>query len=45
MISVFDYASLYPSSMISYNISHDTLVNDKKYETLEGIEYTEPINV
>jgi hypothetical protein len=30
-IVVFDYGSLYPSSMISRNLSHDTYINDKKY--------------
>lgn len=30
-ISVLDYGSLYPSSMIGTNISHDTLITDKKY--------------
>lgn len=31
-ISVMDYASLYPSSMISENISHDSLVWVKSYD-------------
>ena len=45
MISVFDYASLYPSSMIEYNVSHDTLVkNGEKLELPEEC-YTEPVNV
>ena len=30
-IVVFDYGSLYPSSMISKNLSHDTYIIDKKY--------------
>jgi len=30
-IVVFDYSSLYPSSMICRNLSHDTYVNDSKY--------------
>ena len=34
-IAVMDYASLYPSSMISENISHDSLVGYKEYD-LEG---------
>jgi DNA polymerase elongation subunit (family B) len=38
-ISVLDYASLYPSSMISENISHDTLIIDEKYDNLPGYEY------
>jgi len=38
-VSVMDYASLYPSSMISENISHDSIVLDNKYDNLEGYEY------
>lgn len=38
-VSVLDYASLYPSSMISENLSHDSLVLDPKYDNLPGIEY------
>lgn len=38
-VSVLDYASLYPSSMISENLSHDTLVMDSKYDNLPGVEY------
>lgn len=30
-VAVLDYASLYPSSMISENISHDTLIMDEAY--------------
>ena len=40
-ISVLDYASLYPSSMISENISHDTIVLDSKYDNLPGYEYVD----
>jgi DNA polymerase delta subunit 1 len=40
-ISVLDYASLYPSSMISENLSHDTLVMDPAYAELEGVEYVD----
>jgi len=40
-IAVFDYASLYPSSMISENISHDTIVLDDKYRDLPGVEYVD----
>jgi DNA polymerase elongation subunit (family B) len=40
-VSVMDYASLYPSSMISENISHDSIVIDKKYDNLPGIEYVD----
>ena len=38
-ISVLDFASLYPSSMISENISHDSIVLDKKYDNLPDVEY------
>ena len=40
-ITVLDYASLYPSSMIARNLSHDCYVNDEKYANLEaeGIQY------
>lgn len=41
-ITVFDYASLYPSSMISENLSHDMLVLDEhkgKFDNLPGVEY------
>lgn len=40
-ISVMDYASLYPSSMISENISHDSLVLDSKYDNLPGYTYVD----
>jgi len=38
-VSVLDYASLYPSSMISENLSHDCLVLDERYNNLPGVEY------
>ena len=39
-VSVLDYASLYPSSMISENLSHDCLVErGGKYDNLPGVEY------
>lgn len=38
-VTVLDYASLYPSSMISENLSHDCLVIDQKYNNLPGVEY------
>jgi DNA polymerase elongation subunit (family B) len=38
-ISVLDYASLYPSSMISENLSHDTLVLNSRYDNIPGVEY------
>ena len=40
-ISVFDYASLYPSSMISENLSHDSIVLEAKYDNLPGVEYVD----
>lgn len=40
-ITVLDYSSLYPSSMIARNLSHDCFVNDERYASLqsEGIRY------
>ena len=38
-VSVADFNSLYPSSMISENISNDTLVTDPKYDNLPGYHY------
>jgi DNA polymerase elongation subunit (family B) len=38
-ISVLDYASLYPSSMISENLSHDMIVLEPKYDNLAGVDY------
>lgn len=35
-ITVLDYSSLYPSSMIARNLSHDCFVNDEEYANLEG---------
>jgi DNA polymerase elongation subunit (family B) len=41
-VSVLDYASLYPSSMISENLSHDCLVLDReKYGNIPGMKYSE----
>lgn len=34
-VSVLDYASLYPSSMISENISHDSIVLDNRYANMD----------
>ena len=36
---VNDYSSLYPSSMIDRNISHETLVTDPQYMNLPDYEY------
>lgn len=38
-VPVLDYSSLYPSSMISENLSHDTYVMEEKYNNLPGLEY------
>ena len=38
-ITVLDYASLYPSSMIERNLSHDCYVNDPKYDNLPNVDY------
>jgi DNA polymerase elongation subunit (family B) len=38
---VNDYSSLYPSSMIATNISHETIVIDPKYRNLDEYEYKE----
>jgi DNA polymerase elongation subunit (family B) len=38
-VSVLDYASLYPSSMISENLSQDTIVLEEKYNNIPGVEY------
>jgi DNA polymerase elongation subunit (family B) len=38
-VSVLDYASLYPSSMISENLSHDCIVIDPQYDNLPDVEY------
>jgi DNA polymerase elongation subunit (family B) len=44
-IAVFDFASLYPSIMRSYNISYETLVFDARYLDLPGVDYLfVPIN-
>lgn len=38
-IIVFDYGSLYPSSMIMKNLSHNSIVLDPKYDNLPGYIY------
>jgi DNA polymerase elongation subunit (family B) len=38
-ISVDDYSSLYPSCMIQKNLSHETLVNNDRYDNLEEYKY------
>jgi DNA polymerase elongation subunit (family B) len=37
--AVKDYASLYPSSIIHKNMSHETKVVDEAYDNLEGVTY------
>lgn len=38
-VIVLDYASLYPSCIIEYNMSLETVVKDKKYVGLLGFDY------
>lgn len=38
-IAVLDYASLYPSSMISENLSHDMIVLKPEFDNLPNTEY------
>lgn len=38
-IAVLDYASLYPSSIIMKNLSHETWVSDPDYDNLPGVKY------
>jgi DNA polymerase elongation subunit (family B) len=40
-VSVLDYGSLYPSSMISENLSHDSIVLDPAFDNLPGYTYGE----
>jgi len=40
-VIVGDYSSLYPSSMIMKNVSHNSIVLDEKYDNLEGYKYHE----
>jgi DNA polymerase elongation subunit (family B) len=40
-VSVLDYNSLYPSSMIAENISHDTLVTMDSMSSIPGVEYVD----
>jgi DNA polymerase elongation subunit (family B) len=42
-ISVLDYASLYPSSMISENLSHDSIVLNPKYDNLPDHDYLDVV--
>ena len=38
-VAVGDYGSLYPSSMIEKNFSHNSIVLDFKYDNLDGFKY------
>jgi DNA polymerase elongation subunit (family B) len=38
-VAITDYGSLYPASMISENLSHDSIVFDLKYDNLPGYDY------
>ena len=38
-IAVKDYSSLYPSSIIQKNISHETIVEHEEYNNLENVKY------
>lgn len=41
IVSCLDFASLYPSIMRAENLCHSTLVVDKQFDDLEGVEYGE----
>ena len=38
-VVVLDFTSLYPSCILGWNISHDTIVLDPRYDNIEGIKY------
>lgn len=38
-ITALDFEGLYPSIMMAHNLCYSTLVRDKKYDNLPGIEY------
>lgn len=38
-LAVKDYSSLYPSSIMHKNMSHETIVYNDKYDNLPGVEY------
>jgi DNA polymerase elongation subunit (family B) len=42
-ISGLDFASLYPSIMIANNYSYETILKNKKYDNIDGIEYKDII--
>lgn len=41
IVTVLDFASLYPSIIMAHNLCFTTIVLDKKYLGLEGVEYLE----
>ena len=41
-VAVLDYASLYPSSMIAENVSHDSIVCHKYYSVIREKEFGDP---
>jgi DNA polymerase delta subunit 1 len=41
VVTCLDFASLYPSIMRAHNMCHSTIVMDKAYDNLPGIEYFE----
>jgi DNA polymerase elongation subunit (family B) len=44
-VSVLDYSSLYPSSMIGSNISHDSIIKEPKYQGEKGAKLLEEMGV
>ena len=44
-VSVLDYGSLYPSSMIGSNISHDTIIVEPEYQGESGAKLLESMGI